>query len=164
VPEQVYQSIFAQFVLRVEEAEREGLPIHESQPIPVGLESVEPTLSLLTWASALQSTLEETKRRREAHIQAMYDQLESLWRRLGVKDEDMDRFVDQWRGSTEDVVRAYEEELERMLEEKRERMGVFVQNAREEIGRLWEELMVGREEREDWAPYVDGGLSRLTFL
>lgn len=152
-PETEYHRIFATFVARIEEADDEGLP--ESQTIPVGLESVEPTPGLLSWAANLRSSLEETKRRREAHIQAMYDQLEGLWRRLGVGEADMDAFVEEHRGSTEETVRQYEEELERMLELKRERMGMFVSSAREEIERLWDDLMVGEEEKQDFAPFVD---------
>ena len=45
---------------------------------------------------------------------------------------------------------------ERMLELKRERMGTFVENARAEIVRLWDELMVSEEERADFAPFADG--------
>ena len=86
----------------------------------------------------------------------MYDQLEGLWRRLGVGEADMDAFVEEHRGSTDETVRQYEEELERMLELKRERMGVFVSNAREEIVRLWDDLMVGEDERADFAPFIDG--------
>ncbi|TFK50465.1 hypothetical protein OE88DRAFT_1660884 [Heliocybe sulcata] len=142
-----YRRIFAQFVSRLEEAD-------ESKP-NAGLEGVEPSPGLLAWAETTLAELEDIKRRREAHIQAMYDQLEALWRRLGVREEDMDGFVEAHRGSTEDVVREYEEELERMLELKRERMSVFVGNAREEIERLWEELMVGDAERADFAPFFD---------
>lgn len=117
---------------------------------------MEPTPGLLSWAANLRSSLEETKRRRETHIQAMYDQLEGLWKRLGVGEADMDAFVEAHRGSTEETVREYEEELERMLELKRERMGVFVQSAREEIMKLWDDLMVGNDERADFAPFADG--------
>lgn len=129
----------------------------DSTPSPtVGLDGVEPTLSLLSWANNLLSSLSENKRRRETHIQAMYDQLEVLWRRLGVAEEDMDAFVEVNRGSTDECVRAYEEELERMLDVKRERMGEFVANAREEIWKLWEDIMVGEDERRDFAPFADG--------
>ncbi|KAK7050494.1 microtubule associated protein-domain-containing protein [Favolaschia claudopus] len=116
---------------------------------------VEPTHALITWAMELRASLEDTKRRRETHIQAMYDQLEQLWKRLGVSEADMDAFVDAHRGSTEDTVSEYEEELERMLELKRERMGTFVGSAREEIEKLWGELMVGEEERGQWLPFFD---------
>lgn len=154
-PEYEYAQIFAKYVLSVEELESAGT-VPPTNGVPVGLSGVEPTQSLLTWAGNLQASLEETKRRREAHIQAMYDQLEGLWRRLGVADEDMDMFVEAHRGSTQETVQEYEEELERMLELKRERMGTFVESAREEIVKLWDDLMVGEEERADFPPFADG--------
>ena len=43
-----------------------------------------------------------------------------------------------------------------MMELKRERMGTFVENARAEITKLWDDLMVGQEERADFAPFADG--------
>jgi len=149
-----YQRVFAQFIAKVEEAEAEGLS--ENSSVPVGLEGVDPTQSLLAWAAKTCASLEDIKRRRESHIQAMYDQLEALWKRLGVHEEDMDAFVDEHRGSTEDVVKEYEDELERMIELKRERMSVFVENAREEIVKLWDELLIGEDERSDFAPFADG--------
>jgi protein regulator of cytokinesis 1 len=90
------------------------------------------------------------------HIQAMYDQLEALWRRMGVEDEAIDGFVEANRGTTPPVIQAYEEELERMIDLKRERMGEFIANARTEIESLWEELMVGEDERNDFAAFADG--------
>lgn len=149
-----YQRIFLRFVARLEALSEEELA-NSTKPYP-GLEGVEPTVGLIAWAESTRIELEEVKRRREAHIQSLYDQLETLWRRLGVSIEDMDAFVESHRGSTEQTVQAYEEELERMLELKRERMGTFVENAREEIVKLWDDLMVGEEERADFAPFADG--------
>jgi len=37
-------------------------------------------------------------------------------------------------------------------------MGEFIANARTEIESLWDELMVGDEQRDDFAAFVDGGL------
>lgn len=152
-PESDHRAVFTRFVARLEEAERDGESIEGTH---VGLEGVDPTPALLSWVEATKIELEEVKRRRETHIQAMYDQLEALWRRLGVPEEAMDGFVEEQRGSTEDTVRAYEEELERMLELRQERMGTFIENARSEIIKLWDDLMVGEEEREDFAPFADG--------
>ena len=148
--ETAYQCIFARFVAQLDEAD------DEVAGRCAGLEGVEPTPGLLAWAEATRGALEDLQRRREAHIQAMYDQLEGLWRRLGVPDDAMDGFVDAHRGSTEETVREYEAELERMLELKRERMSAFVENARGEITKLWDELLVGEEERGDFTAYFDG--------
>ncbi|KAI0041479.1 hypothetical protein FA95DRAFT_1548712 [Auriscalpium vulgare] len=138
-----YEQIFARWR---EAADEEGL---------AGLEGVDPTTTLLAWAADTRLSLEDLQRRRSAHIQAMYDQLEGLWRRLGVPDDAMDGFVEAHRGCTEDTIREYEEELDRMLELKRERMSAFVENARAEINKLWDELMIGDEERADFTPFFD---------
>jgi hypothetical protein len=156
--------IFTHFVARVDEAGDDDALRAGSAAVPIGLEHVDPTPGLLAWAATTRAGLEETKRRREAHIQAMYDELEGLWRRLGVPEADMDGFVEAHRGTTEGTMRAYEEELERMLELKRESMGEFVRSARVEIVSLWEDLMVGEEERADFAPFVDGGLAVVIFF
>ncbi|KAF8901151.1 microtubule associated protein-domain-containing protein [Gymnopilus junonius] len=161
-PEYEHLQIFANFVAKVEEADSETRP--QGQNIPIGLEGVEPTHELLSWGASLLSSLEDIKRGREAHIQAMYDQLEGLWRRMGVADVDMDAFVETHRGSTLETVQEYEEELERMLELKMERMSTFVENAREEIVKLWNDLMVGEEERADFAPFADGRRHKAPLL
>ncbi|KAF8483578.1 microtubule associated protein-domain-containing protein [Russula ochroleuca] len=147
--ETAYLRIFARFVAQLDEAD------NEAAGRCAGLEGVEPTPGLLAWAEATRHGLEDLQRRREAHIQAMYDQLEGLWRRLGVPDSAMDGFVDAHRGSTEETIREYEAELERMLELKRERMSAFVENARNEIAKLWDELLIGEEERGEFMPYFD---------
>ena len=154
-----YKRIFARFVASIEEAESEDLSIVEA-----ALSNVEPTPGLMAWAQSTYDALAALKARREAHIQALYDALEALWRRLGVAPADMDAFVEAHRGSTEEVVREYEEELERMMDLKRERMGVFVGNARDEISALWEVLMVGEEERGAFGAFTDGQSPELFCL
>ncbi|KAI0700321.1 microtubule associated protein-domain-containing protein [Cytidiella melzeri] len=151
--ESEYQRIFAGFSARLEELGDEE--VQDPAKPAVGLEGVDPTPGLISWADRTRGELEDLKRKREAHIQAMYDQLESLWKRLGVPEVEMDRFVEANRGSTEETIRTYEGELDRMLELKRERMSTFVENARVEITNLWDDLMVGEEERADFAPFAD---------
>ena len=153
-PEAEYQRVFLRFIARLDEIPEED--INNPNKPHAGLEGVEPTPGLISWAESMRVELEEVKRRREAHIQSLYDQLEVLWRRLGVTDQEIDSFVEAQRGSTDGTVRAYEEELDRMMELKRERMGTFVENARAEITKLWDDLMVGEEERAEFASFVDG--------
>lgn len=161
-----YIQIFARFVILLEELldelppEPESPPESESPPEPepptVVLEDVDPSVGLMLWAENRRAELEKIKERRQTHIQAMYDQLESLWRRMGVPATHVHAFVDAQKGSTDNTIRAYEEELDRMLELKRESMSVFVENARAEITKLWDDLMVGDDERADFAPFADG--------
>lgn len=60
----------------------------------------------MEWAETLQKELAEVKSHRESQIQIVFDQLEVLWKRLSVSDEEMDAFIDENRGSTEEVVAA----------------------------------------------------------
>ncbi|VDB91686.1 unnamed protein product [Peniophora sp. CBMAI 1063] len=153
--ERLYQRIFGRFAVAIENASEEDIAAVEAGRKVLGLDGVQPTPGLLDWAVTMRGALEQLKRAREVAIQAMYDQLEVLWRRMGVPDTQMDAFVDANRGATEEVVRAYEQELDGMLELKRERMAEFVENARAEIAKLWEELMLGEEERTEFAAYYD---------
>ena len=167
-PTREYHKIFSQFVQLLDSAAPDPVPA-----TLLGSLGIEPTQGILLWAEKLCMDLEDTKRRRETHIQAMYDQLEALWRRMGVHDEAMDGFVEVClltcpvyyefhvppqanRGTTPQVIQAYEEELERMIDLKRERMGEFIANARMEIQSLWDELLAGEEERAEFAAFVDG--------
>ncbi|KAF8443950.1 microtubule associated protein-domain-containing protein [Boletus edulis BED1] len=150
-PVREFQHAFSRFVQLLDSSST-------SDPVPatlLGSLGVEPTQKMMLYAEQRCSELTEQKKRRETHIQAMYDQLESLWKRMGVDDKAMDAFVEANRGTTPHVIQTYEEELERMIDLKRERMGEFIENARSEIESLWNELMTGDDERADFAAFVD---------
>jgi Ase1/PRC1/MAP65 family protein len=149
-----YRRIYANFIARMDELEAEGKDLDAHAHL--GLQGVDPTPGLLAWAHETVTALSDTKTRRETYIQALYDQLEGLWRRLGVADDDIDEFVERWRGTGEESVKAYEEECERMCEVRAKSLGVFVGNARDEIEALWEELMVGDMERREFTAFSDG--------
>ncbi|KAG8986502.1 hypothetical protein FRB90_003970, partial [Tulasnella sp. 427] len=149
-----YLQILARFVARWEEAEAEGL-----EGDTIGVEGVDPTNGVMEWAENLQTELAEVKAHREARIQGIFDQLEVMWKRLDVSEEDMDAFIDENRGSTEEVVQAYQDELDRMMELKKERMSLFIINARKEIEALWDDLLFSEEERAEFTPYHDDEFS-----
>ncbi|KZT54876.1 hypothetical protein CALCODRAFT_485197 [Calocera cornea HHB12733] len=152
------EALFAQFIARLEEVETEGF---EPGDDLTGMEGIDPTPAVTQWAEALKQQLEALKAEREGRIQEIYDTLEGLWRRLGVREDEVDGFVEANRGSSERCVLAYEHELERMQALKREKMVLFVSNAREEVQALWDEMMYGEEERERFAPFFDGASSFL---
>ncbi|KAF9007350.1 hypothetical protein BDZ89DRAFT_1048472 [Hymenopellis radicata] len=126
----------------------------ERNPL-VSLEHVEPTPGLLKWAEDLQTSLEDEKRKRETHIQVMYDEMQDIVKRFAVKEVDMVAFGNAHPGCTDDTIQEYELELARMKERKRARISVAVVNAREEIIKLWDELMVAEEERQGFAAFSD---------
>lgn len=122
------------------------------------LEGVEPSEGLLEWADQVIKDLQAIEIQRQTQIESMCDQLVNLWKRLGADVEDMEGFMEQNKGVTEDCVRAYEEELERMVKEKRAKMEDFVQSARHEIEVLWNELVISQAERNEFLPFKDGRL------
>ncbi|KAG6871607.1 hypothetical protein C0995_002476 [Termitomyces sp. Mi166 len=129
-PETNYQYIFANFVTKIEEADDDG--IAENSPIPTGLQNVEPMQGLLAWAEALQSSLEETKRRCEAHIQTMYDQLEGLWRwledNLMVGDDERADFAPFANDEhTEELLMIHEDEIRWLKEERRQKAPLLLE-------------------------------------
>lgn len=75
---------------------------------------------------------------------------------MGIEDKDVDEFVELNRGSTMQIVEAYENELNCMLALKREKMSLFITNARAEIQQLWEDLLMGETDREAFAAFYDG--------
>ncbi|KDQ11552.1 hypothetical protein BOTBODRAFT_57325 [Botryobasidium botryosum FD-172 SS1] len=121
----------------------------------IELEGLDPNCEIIQWAEKYKIELDEEKERRENLIQDMYDQLEVLWKRLGVDADDIDMFIEGNRGIANANILAYEEELEKMLELKRQSMSEFISNAREEIQALWEELMLGPEERAEFSAFYD---------
>lgn len=96
-----YEDILARFVARWEEAEDEAL-----EGDMLGVEGVDPTNGVMEWAEGLKSELEQLKAHRESQIQVIFDQLEVLWKRLGVEESVIDGFVEEHRGSTEETVAA----------------------------------------------------------
>ncbi|KAG9025159.1 hypothetical protein FRB95_010487 [Tulasnella sp. JGI-2019a] len=145
-----YDQILARFVARWEEAEDEAL-----EGDTLGVEGVDPTNGVMDWAEQLKAELEQLKAHRESQIQVIFDQLEGLWRRLGVDESIVDTFVEENRGSTEETVAVYQAELDRLLVLKKASMSVFIQNAREEIIALWDDLILGEDERAEFTAFAD---------
>ncbi|KAG8880514.1 hypothetical protein FRB98_005042 [Tulasnella sp. 332] len=145
-----HDQILARFVARWEEAEDEAL-----EGDTLGVEGVDPTNGVMEWAEQLKTELEELKAHRESQIQVIFDQLEGLWKRLGVEESVVDTFVEENRGSTEQTVAVYQTELDRLLALKKESMSIFIRNAREEIVTLWDDLILGEEERAEFNAFVD---------
>lgn len=89
-PVREFQLAFSRFVQLLDSSST-------PDPVPatlLGSLAVEPTQKMMLYAEQRHTELAELKKRRESHIQAMYDQLESLWRRMGVDDTAMDAFVE----------------------------------------------------------------------
>ena len=112
-------------------------------------------------------------------IQALYDQIEPLWQRLEIEQDQTDLFMEMNHGCGEAVIKAvsvelfkpskslsgeainqcslqYEAELDRCLELRRSSLSSFVLGARREIELLWEELMLSEDEKGDFGGFING--------
>ncbi|TKY87105.1 hypothetical protein EX895_003782 [Sporisorium graminicola] len=109
---------------------------------------LEPSEVNLARAAKKLQWLEAEKHRREMLIQELYDELSELWAKFDVPEEEMDAFVMDHRGSTMDVVEAYQAELEKMKQLKAQHMSLFITKTRERIATLWDSLFLTDEERQ----------------
>ncbi|BGO94930.1 Microtubule bundling protein [Rhodotorula toruloides] len=106
-----------------------------------------PTAENVQRVEAKRKWLEDEKDSRNMLIQTTYDKLYPLWTMLGVTEEEMEDFVNRHMGSTQDVVNAYQDELNRMLTLKRSNMSTFIQREREAMTALWDRLYVSYPQR-----------------
>ncbi|WVW80220.1 hypothetical protein I302_102198 [Kwoniella bestiolae CBS 10118] len=120
-----------------------------------GMEGVEPEIGLIEWSEELTELWNTRKEEHEARIQELYNLVEPLWNRLEVDQATMDLFVDMNRGSGEAVIKAYEEEYERLLELRRSSLSSFIENTRKEIDALQTELMLSEDEKAEFGAYID---------
>ncbi|WWC96882.1 hypothetical protein V866_003757 [Kwoniella sp. B9012] len=120
-----------------------------------GMENVEPEIGLIEWSDELTELWNTRKEEHEARIQELYNLVEPLWTRLDVDQATMDLFVDMNRGSGEAVIKAYEEEYERLLELRRSSLSSFIENTRKEIDALQTELMLSDDEKAEFGAYID---------
>ncbi|KLO17899.1 hypothetical protein SCHPADRAFT_845934 [Schizopora paradoxa] len=148
-----YQQIFCKYVYELDQRDPEG-KMDDSEREKL-LEGVEPSQGLLEWANLSIKELEAIESQRQAQIESMCDQLINLWKRLDISVDEMEQFMEQHKGVTDECVAAYEKELEGMMRIKRERMEEFVENARSEIKVLWDELMMSPEERNEFMPFSE---------
>ncbi|OCF56492.1 hypothetical protein L486_05342 [Kwoniella mangroviensis CBS 10435] len=120
-----------------------------------GMDNVEPEIGLIEWSDELTELWNTRKEEHEARIQELYNLVEPLWTRLDVDQATMDLFVDMNRGSGEAVIKAYEDEYERLLELRRSSLSSFIENTRKEIDALQTELMLSDDEKAEFGAYID---------
>ncbi|KAI9606917.1 hypothetical protein H4Q26_006461 [Puccinia striiformis f. sp. tritici PST-130] len=106
-----------------------------------------PTSSNLIRVHNRQIWLDNERVKREGLIQDWYDELCILWTRLGIPESEQEEFVESWRGLSEECLDGYRSELDRMITAKKEHMIVFIQNERDLIVKLWDQLFTPELER-----------------
>jgi len=120
------------------------------------LGGVEPTEGLLNFCATLQAAWLEEKSQREAKIQKLFDQVEPIWLRLKVSQEQIQSFIEEHCGLSAATIAAYEVELERVKILRRESLGGFIQAIRQEIQGLWDRLLYGPRTMEGFTAFYEG--------
>eukprot|EP00949_MAST-11_sp_MAST-11-sp1_P004640 g4640.t1 len=98
------------------------------------------TIADLSALSNRAAELAALKVERETHITELAKQINVLWDKLDIAQEERSAFLEQHNGLGEAEIKACEEELVRMKELKMQRLVPLVHKCREQITALWEEL------------------------
>lgn len=98
------------------------------------------------------SQLDQQKQEVEFRKEEITQSLKHLWRRLHVEPQQCEIFLMSNRGLTKQELEHYEAELSRLLVLKQERVGDFIQTAREELTALWDQLYYSDSQRRQFQP------------
>jgi protein regulator of cytokinesis 1 len=105
---------------------------------------------------AKRDRLSDDKKSREKRIRDVGAQIELLWDRLCIPEEECRAFLGRNRGVGMRTINEYEDELGRLNELKKQNLGLFVEEARVRIQGLWDELYFSEEEMLDFTPAFSG--------
>ncbi|KAJ9125440.1 hypothetical protein QFC22_000401 [Naganishia vaughanmartiniae] len=111
----------------------------------------QPTVELMTWAKEALLLWQQEKVAREEQIQALYDELEPLWHRLGFEQEDINAFVEEHCGLDQEVMQAVEsEDVLQLHEEEAQRLQSELSSKEQIMPRVeeWVELRIQQQELE----------------
>jgi protein regulator of cytokinesis 1 len=131
----------------------------ESNIIELGREAPE-QLGLhaedLSRLKAKRDKLIEEKRGREKRLRDVRAQIEQLWERLCIPEDEQKQFLARNRGCGMRTINEFEDELGRLNELKKQNLGLFVEEARIRIQGLWDGLYFSEEEMLEFTPAFSG--------
>jgi protein regulator of cytokinesis 1 len=98
----------------------------------------------------------DEKKAREKRLKDMGVQIEQLWERLCIPEQERRTFLASNRGCGMRILNEYEDELGRLNELKKQNLGLFVEETRVHIQNLWDELYFSEEEMLMFTPAFSG--------
>ena len=96
--------------------------------------------------------LVEEKKNRERRLQTLKSQVEALWEKLEVDEEERKAFLNNNRGCGLRQINEFEDELARLNELKRQNLHIFVEDARTKLQELWDALFFSEDEMLEFTP------------
>ncbi|KAK3996042.1 anaphase spindle elongation protein 1 [Cladorrhinum sp. PSN332] len=94
----------------------------------------------------------DEKKKRERRLQDLKDTVEALWEKLEVDEMDRKSFLNSTRGCGIRQINAFEDELARLNELKRQNLHIFVEDARTKLQELWDSLYYAEDEMLEFTP------------
>ncbi|KAK9472746.1 microtubule associated protein-domain-containing protein [Dipodascopsis tothii] len=127
--------------------DRDLLACYKDRPEQLGLTN-DALARLTAKKNALQAETDDRIRR----LGAVKDEVQHLWQKLSEDDSTVRAFDRAHRGIALPVIAAYEHELARLNEKKRDYMHIFVEDARQSLQKLWDSLYFSEEEMLEFTP------------
>jgi protein regulator of cytokinesis 1 len=93
------------------------------------------------------------KRRRKSHLQEMGAQIAVLWEKLRVPEEEQVAFTESVQGLGMDTIEKGENELKRLHALKSKMLDKLIEEARQNIFSLWEQINATPEQRRTFEPF-----------
>ncbi|GAX21841.1 hypothetical protein FisN_30Hh041 [Fistulifera solaris] len=97
--------------------------------------------------------LHKEKRARKVQLEEMGGAIAMLWEKLHIPEEDQIAFTESVQGLGLDTIEKGKRELERLQALKSQMLGKLIQEARDRIVELWEQIDAPREYREQFTPF-----------
>ncbi|KAK4225571.1 anaphase spindle elongation protein 1 [Podospora fimiseda] len=96
--------------------------------------------------------LVDEKKKRERRLQELKGTVGALWEKLEVDEMDRKSFLNSTRGCGIRQINAFEDELARLNELKRQHLHIFVEDARTKLQELWDSLYYSEDEMLEFTP------------
>ncbi|MEE6503448.1 hypothetical protein FKM82_004826 [Ascaphus truei] len=101
--------------------------------------------------------LEEQKTKNEVLCEELRSQITELWDRLQVAEAEREAFAVYMTGSKGKIIKALQDELNRLQELKLQNIKQIVDVIRTELTSYWEKCFYSTEQREAFSPFSDDG-------
>lgn len=79
-----------------------------------------------------------------------------LWDGLGIETVEREIFLNKVLYHGQPTIKAFQLEILKYQEIKKQNVGRFIDSLRQELVSLWDKCFVGKEEQENFIPFKDG--------
>ncbi|KAK9365804.1 microtubule associated protein-domain-containing protein [Lipomyces kononenkoae] len=140
-------TLWAQLGTSQHNIDRKVLAYYKDRPEMLGLTNAD-----LEKLSAKKNILQQEKESRLSRLSATKAAVQYLWSKLSEDEATIKAFDRANRGIALHVIEAYEQELARLNEKKRDHMQIFIEDARQTLHRLWDGLYFSEDEMLEFTP------------